>query len=520
MLPIPAMRSQHRHDDLVHHDGPAPPPPFVQHPAVGSHIDQHLVEAGRDLRNRGQQLEDAVAGRRDTVLVQRDDLPGFAHAPHPRDHPRCGVMVAMSASTVVSYPLVEHTLDNGLRVVVNPDPGVPCVAVNIWYNVGSRHEKVGRTGFAHLFEHLMFQGSAHVASGEHLTALQAVGGRVNATTWFDRTNYFEMVPVGAVDLALWLEADRLGTLLDAVTQDNLDNQREVVKEEKRQRYDNVPYGDLTHHLFGLAFPPGHPYHHTTIGSMADLDAATLDDVHSFFAAHYHPNNAVITLSGDITPDDAIERVTRFFGHLTPGDLPAAPDQPALSPLTGQPTVEIPAEVPAHAVCHAWRLPAIDDPAYDAVALALSILGDGLSARLEQALVRTTEVAEQAGSGTIGLIGGNSVGYATAHARPGVGPEALAEALLAEVSRMATEGPTDREVSRAHAQYSRSVLSHLAALDSRADEISRLTTLRGDPTLVNQRLGEVLRHDARSIAAAAGTWLQPDNRLTVTHRKES
>jgi predicted Zn-dependent peptidase len=173
----------------------------------------------------------------------------------------------------LSYAIRRHTLGNGLRVVVNPDPWTPVVAVNLWYDVGSAHEAPGRTGFAHLFEHLMFAGSANVTSGEHLGALQALGGEVNATTSFDRTNYFETVPVGVTPLALWYEADRLGSLLDAIDQATLDTEREVVKEEKRQRYDNVPYGDAFAHLTDLVFGPDHPYGHMPIGSMVRAGGA-------------------------------------------------------------------------------------------------------------------------------------------------------------------------------------------------------------------------------------------------------
>ena len=204
----------------------------------------------------------------------------------------------------ISYPLAERTLPNGLRVLVSEDHTVPTVTLNIWVKVGSRDEVVGRTGFAHLFEHLMFQGSRHVPSGEHFSSLLAAGGRLNASTWFDRTNYFETVPKGALELALWLEADRHGRLLDAVTQENLDNQRDVVKEEKRQRYDNAPYGNAMRDVYATIFPEGHPYHHPTIGSMADLEAATLADVHAFFAQHYGPNNSVLTIVGDVTEAEA------------------------------------------------------------------------------------------------------------------------------------------------------------------------------------------------------------------------
>ncbi|MGI5951992.1 MAG: M16 family metallopeptidase, partial [Brooklawnia sp.] len=195
------------------------------------------------------------------------------------------------------YAVDDSRLDNGLRVLVNPDPQAPGVAVNLWYRVGSADEPEGATGFAHLFEHLMFAGSANVASGEHLATVQAVGGSANATTSFDRTNYFETLGPEALELALWLEADRMASL--NVDQVNLDTQREVVKEEKRQRYDNVPYGDMLELLLQLNFPAGHPYDHPAIGSMADLDAATLADVQQFYQRWYQPSGAVLTLSGPI-----------------------------------------------------------------------------------------------------------------------------------------------------------------------------------------------------------------------------
>ena len=207
----------------------------------------------------------------------------------------------------LTYPIAEQTLDNGLRVVVSSDRAVPIVAVNLWYDVGSRHEPPGLTGFAHLFEHLMFQGSRNVASGQHFSLLETAGASLNASTFFDRTNYFESLPSGGLDLALWLEADRMGYLLDAVNQENLDNQRDVVKEEKRQSYDNRPYGDSYERLVRLAFPADHPYAHMTIGSMADLDAASVEDVHAFFRKYYGPNNAVLTIVGDVVRGRRVRR---------------------------------------------------------------------------------------------------------------------------------------------------------------------------------------------------------------------
>ncbi|MGI8929366.1 MAG: M16 family metallopeptidase, partial [Candidatus Limnocylindrales bacterium] len=199
----------------------------------------------------------------------------------------------------------RSTLGNGLRVVLSRDPRAPLVAVNLWYDVGSKHEKLGKTGFAHLFEHMMFQGSANVEKGQHFSLVQAAGGTLNASTWLDRTNYFETLPGHELELALWLEADRMASLLPAMTQEKLDNQRDVVKNERRWSVDNQPYGSWDEKMQALVYPVGHPYHHSTIGSMEDLSAASLEDVQEFFATWYAPNNAVLTVAGDFETDDAL-----------------------------------------------------------------------------------------------------------------------------------------------------------------------------------------------------------------------
>jgi zinc protease len=424
-----------------------------------------------------------------------------------------------SGSTTLSYPIVERTLPNGLRVIASPDHVAPSVAVNLWYDVGSRHEEPGRTGFAHLFEHVMFQGSAHVASGQHIALMQAAGASVNATTWFDRTNYFEALPTGGLDLALWLEADRLGTLLDALTQDNLDNQREVVKEEKRQRYDNVPYGDVMELLTTMTFPADHPYGHTTIGSMDDLDAATVEDVRRFFSTHYLPNNAVLSIVGDVTVETAFAKAETFFGHLPAGPVPPAPPNDPLPPIAGLPRLETSADVPADAVYLTWRLPARGTAEFDAVDLLFTVLGQGQTSRLHKSLVRQQELAEGSGASTMALIGGNSFGFVYARARAGVALDALEEALVADLERLVTEGPTDVELRRAKAQYERHWLHELARVDSRADAFGEFATLEGDPGLVNTRLAQVEAVDTEAIAAAAAAWFAPGQRATLIYRQE-
>ncbi len=421
-------------------------------------------------------------------------------------------------STAVRFALHSTVLDNGLRVVVNHDPTVPVVAVNLWFDVGSRDEQPGRTGLAHLFEHLMFEGSANVASGEHLAIVQSVGGSANATTWFDRTNYFETVPTHALDLALWLEADRLASL--ELTQETLDNQRAVVLEEKRQRYDNVPYGDVLIHLIGLTFPEGHPYSHPTIGSMDDLAAADLDDVRAFFATHYAPGNAVLTIVGDVTVDDAVARAARYLGGVPSSLRQARPVAEPLPPLTGIPRTEVTADVPTDASYATWRLPARDTREFAAVDLALAVLGDGQTSRLHRRLVRTDLIAEGAGASTLGLIGGNSIGFAQARALAGVRAEQLEAAIIEEVNRFLADGPSAVEVDRAKAQFEREWLDQLGRFDSRADLIGCYATLYGDPEVVNRRLDEVRSLTVAEVADAARRYLQPEQRAVLSYRKES
>lgn len=418
--------------------------------------------------------------------------------------------------TSLSYPIAVRELDNGLRVQVNEDHSSPSVAVNLWYNVGSRHEQPGRTGFAHLFEHLMFQGSAHVEAAQHMAILEAAGASANATTSFDRTNYFETGPSATLDLSLWLEADRMATLLDALTQDNLNNQREVVKEEKRQRYDNAPYGRTIQHMLALAFPEDHPYHHPTIGSMAHLDAASTDDVREFFTTHYMPNNAVLTIAGDITVDEAWSRAEHFFGPVAPRTPPPRLVTSPLPALEGFPRLDLEEPVPADAVYLCWRLPQAHTDAHEATELALDILGGDQTSRLHRVLVRERQLAEVAGAGSIGLVGGNSLGYVVARAREGVDLATLEAALVEVIADFATEGPTVAELARTRAQAEREHLQELASIARRADLMSGYATLCNDPTLINWQMDRILAIPLHLVAAAAATHLQPTACATLAY----
>jgi predicted Zn-dependent peptidase len=427
-------------------------------------------------------------------------------------------MGRMTAQVVLDYPVAEHVLDNGLRVIASPDHAGGSVAVNIWYDVGSRHEEPGRTGFAHLFEHLMFQGSANVASAEHFGLLQPAGASVNATTWFDRTNYFEALPAGGLDLALWLEADRMGTLLTALTAENFENQREVVKEEKRQRYDNVPYGNVIELIISQVFPEGHPYSHTVIGSMDDLNAAEVEDARNFFRTFYMPNNAVLSIVGDIEPDRAFAKVEQYFSPIPAGDRPATLITDQLPPLSGLPRIETTEVVPADAVYLTWRLPADRTPSYDALDLAFGVLGQGQSSRLIKGLVRGRELAESTFASAMGLVGGNSLGMVGGRTRSGVSPEELEEALLVEIERLSTEPPTEAELERAKAQTERHWLHELARVDSRADQLSGFATLYGDPNLINTRFAEISRVTPEQVSAAIADWFTVDQRASLIYRQ--
>ena len=306
-----------------------------------------------------------------------------------------------------SLPTVSFTderLANGLRLIVAEDHLAPVVAINVWYDVGSKHEQPGKTGFAHLFEHVMFQGSEHVAKAEHIALVQAAGGTMNGTTWLDRTNYFETLPSHQLELALWLEADRMATLLDALSQENLDNQREVVKNEKRWSYDNRPYGSWQEKLQAPPFPPEHPYHHPTIGSMEDLDAASLEDVERVL-----PDLLRAEQRGPVgrrrrrhAPRSGAS-AERYFGGI-----PANPSIPPLGDLSLPPTLggeireTVYDRVPLPRIYVGFRAPVYGDPRLDALEVAGQILAGGKGSRLHRRLVRDERIAQDVALFTLGL----------------------------------------------------------------------------------------------------------------------
>ncbi|MER5638714.1 pitrilysin family protein [Kitasatospora sp. NPDC002227] len=426
-------------------------------------------------------------------------------------------MANPAPATTRGLAITEHRLANGLRVVLSEDHLTPVTAVCLWYDVGSRHEVKGRTGLAHLFEHLMFQGSASVSGNGHFELVQAAGGSLNGTTSFERTNYFETMPAHQLELALWLEADRMGSLLAALDDTSMENQRDVVKNERRQRYDNVPYGTAFEKLVALAFPAGHPYQHTPIGSMADLDAATLEDAREFFRTYYAPNNAVLSIVGDIDPEQAIAWVEKYFGSIPSHDGKQAPRDGALPGIMGAEARELVREdVPSRALMAAYRLPQDGTREADAADLALTILGSGESSRLYNRLVRHDRTAVTAGFGLLRLSGAPSLGWLDAKTSGDATVEQIETAVEEELARFAAEGPTAEELERAQAQIEREWLDRLTTVAGRADELCRYAVLFGDPKLLNTALDRVLDVTAEEVKAVAAACLRSDNRAVLVY----
>jgi predicted Zn-dependent peptidase len=420
-------------------------------------------------------------------------------------------------------PRVDFTderLPNGLRLILAEDHLAPVAAVNVWYGVGSKHEVPGKTGFAHLFEHVMFQGSRNVGKAEHIALIQAAGGTMNGTTWLDRTNYFETMPSHQLELALWLEADRMGTLLDALSQENLDNQREVVKNEKRWSYDNRPYGSWNEKLHEHLFPPDHPYHHTTIGSMDDLNAASVEDVKEFFRTWYAPNNAVLVVVGDFDPDRVRDWVNRYFDGIPPNpDLPQTGDL-SLPPILGEEHREMVMDkVPLPRIYFGFRAPVFGDRRLDALDVASQILAGGKGSRLHRRLVRDERIAQDVALFTLGFTGGASVTAGWATVRPGIEVARVEAAFEEELERLVREPVSEDELGRAKALVEADELGALQRVEERADRLAMYSTLFDAPDLINQMLGRYLAVTADDIREAAAAVLRKDNRVVLTYLPE-
>ena len=393
-------------------------------------------------------------------------------------------------------PIDTFSLPNGLFVTLSEDHTAPIVAVNLWYHVGSANERPGRTGFAHLFEHMLFQGSADVEANEHFELVQRAGGTLNGSTWLERTNYFETVPSNQLELALWLEANRMGKLLPAMTQQKLDTQRDVVMNERRWSMDNQPYGTWMEKLPALCFPVEHPFNHSLMGSMDDLAAASLDDVAQFFATYYTPDNAVLSIAGDFDPGEAHRLIEKHFGDIPRGaGKPPLPDM-SLPPVFGQWKREVvPDDVMLPRLFLAFRSPAFGTEKYYAASVCGAVLGLRNGSRLRRRLVRERQIAADASAFTYDLAKGSDLLVVDATARPGVSAERLEQEVAHEIDTIVRDGIEAAEVERAVAVIQTSFVSALQEAGERADRLSLFATYFRAPELVNE---EVNRYQAVTV----------------------
>ena len=416
----------------------------------------------------------------------------------------------------VDIPYQAFTLDNGLRVIVHEDRKAPVVAVSVWYRVGSKHEPKGKTGFAHLFEHLMFNGSEN-SPGDFFEPLQQVGATdSNGTTNVDRTNYFETVPTGALDRALFLESDRMGHLLGAVTQEKLDNQRGVVQNEKRQG-DNNPYGLLRYEIFENLFPTGHPYHPSTIGSMGDLNSASLADVKKWFTDNYGPNNAVLVLAGDVDVATAKAKVQEWFGDIPRGpavQMPAVPVPTLPAPLAK----EVKDLVPTTRIYRMWAIPGLNDPEAVPLQMAMSVLGGLSSSRLDNALVRKDPVAVSV-SAVAQPFEDAGILLVQADVKPGVEPATVAKRLDEEIASFLASGPTADELQRTAASYLAGTIAGLESVGGfggKAVTLAEGALYSNNPAYYKIELDRMAKATPDQVKAIANKWLaRPAFSLTYT-----
>ncbi|MCA9676702.1 MAG: insulinase family protein, partial [Myxococcales bacterium] len=437
----------------------------------------------------------------------------------PPVHAGADAAAAVAPSFAPSFAIEHYRLDNGLEVILHRDPLVTTCVVHVWYHVGSKDEVAGRTGFAHLFEHLMFEGSRHVPEGQFDQLLEAAGGWNNGSTDTDRTNYYEQLPASSLALALWLEADRMAGLWDAMSQDVLDNQRDVVKNERRQSYENQPYGRAQLEVDAALWPEGHPYHHPTIGSMADLSAATLDDVEAFWRTWYRPSNATLVIAGGIDLDATRALVARYFGWMPRQDRPAGVtlDGP-VTPRPGAVALQTTDQVQAPKVIVAWRTDAPYTEAATNLEVAAQLLGGGKTSRLYRRLVFEDRLASEVYAfQSDALLGGSLEIHAIA--RDGVTIEQVRDAIYEEVARLRDDGVAADELERATRVLEASRLGGLENLASRAEAIAEWAADTGDPDHLAEEQALLHAVTPTTLARVLPTWLADDAAVTILVRPE-
>ena len=428
-----------------------------------------------------------------------------------------GVTVSVAGvETAVRPPKFEyqqHRLDNGLTVILSEDHSTPIVHVRLVYRVGSKNERPGRTGFAHLFEHMMFKGSRNVLPDSHLTLISRVGGDGNAFTTEDETTFHQTMPAQYLPLALWLEADRMATLrIDAQT---FEAERAVVKEERRWRYEDTPFGLLTEILYDQAYSV-HPYKHTAIGSMADLEAASVEDVRDFFDTYYVPENAFLVLVGDFESADALALVEEYFGRVPKAERPVPRDIPREPPTSGERRVTLterenwplPVVVVAHHITYDGH------PDAYPLHIAAKILFDGESSRVFRRLIYDEQLAVSA-FGTGSLIDDPNLFYAVAVVQPGRTPEASEAALIDELDRLKREFISDRELQRAKNQFARDYVFTRATVEQKASHLSHAAVIHDDITTADAEFDIFMNVTKEDVQRVAQTYFNEDNRLVLT-----
>jgi len=415
-----------------------------------------------------------------------------------------------------AVPYTQFTLPNGLDVILHEDHSVPLVAVSAWYHVGSAREKPGRTGFAHLFEHIMFEGSGHVAEGDFDNWLEAAGGDNNGSTDNDRTNYWETVPSNALELALFLESDRMGYLLDAMSPQKVDGQRDVVKNERRQSYENRPYGMALLKLPEELFPPNHPYHWPVIGSMEDLTAASYDDVVQFFKSWYCPNNTSLVVSGDIDPAEARRLVDKWFSDVLRGaPVPPIAVPPAVLTSEKRQTLEDHVQLPR--LYLAWLSPQLFAPGDEAMNVLSHVLASGKNSRLYKRLVYDLQIAQDvSASQNAGPLGSAFVLIVTA--REGHGLTEIEKVVSEELAKVKQDPPAPRELERAVNQIEAAFYSgmeRVGGFGGKADQLNAYEFYAGRPDYFAEDLARYTSLDPKDVQAAANRYLRDDARLVLS-----
>jgi zinc protease len=414
----------------------------------------------------------------------------------------------------VNIPYTQVTLDNGLRVIIHEDRRLPLVAVNVWYHVGSKNEHLGRTGFAHLFEHLMFEGSEHYDKG-YFHPLQEAGAALNGSTNADRTNYWEVVPSGALDLALWMESDRMGYLLPALSEQKFETQREVVMNERRQNYENRPYGLSGMAIAAALFPSSHPYHWMTIGETADLESAAFDDVKAFFRSYYHPANASLVVAGDVDTEEAVERVRAYFGGIPAG--PSVPAVNADTELTGERRLVMEDRIELPRLYLSWLSPAMFAPGDAEMDLLSDLFANGKVSRLYKSLVYERRIASEvmAFQNSRELTGFWQV---IATAAPGHTLEELQDAIDGELQTLLDHGPTPEEMERARAQVEAQFVFRLQTLGGfggKADQLNAYSVFKNDPGFFEHDLARYAGATAEDLHRSVQTFLRRDRRVALS-----